>query len=399
MVCLASLFKGADFLRECARAGARVYVVTRAKALGEDWPRESVEEVLAVPDAPRPEDYVRAIVGLAREVKIDRLVALEEFDVMSAARAREYLCLPGAGGTQARRFRDKLSMRAAALAAGIPVPEFTSVFNFEDVGEYLGRVPPPWVLKPRSDVSAIGIRKLYEAQEVFAAVHALDARPSLDERSPSFLLERFVAGDVFHVDSLVERGRVCFAWASRYGRPPLEVAHGGGAFLSYTVEHGSRDERELFALNRKLVKGLGLERGAAHAEFIRSHEDGRLYFLEVASRVGGAFTAENVEAGSGVNLWREWAKIELAAGDGSYVAPKPRRDHSGIVLSLARQERPDTSAYDDPEIAFRPQKQHHVALIVRSPRHERVCELLDDYARRFAAEFVAVAPPYEKPPI
>ena len=399
VVCLASFFKGADFLRECAAAGARVFLFTRERTLGEDWPRESLAGLVALPDGARADDFLRALVRLARDVSIDRLVALEEFDVLNAARLREHLCLPGAGGTLARRFRDKLTMRATARAAGVAVPEFTPVFNFETLGEYLNRVPPPWVLKPRADVSAIGIRKLHEPGQVFEAIHTLDARPSLDERSPSFLLERFVPGDVFHVDSLVEGGRVVFAWASRYGRPPMEVAHQGGAFLSYTVEHDSPDEKELLALNRRLLKGLGLERGATHAEFIKSYADGRLYFLEVASRVGGAFTAENVEAGSGVDLWREWAKIELAGGDGSYRAPEPRRDYSGIVLSLARQERPDTSRYDDPEIAFRAEKPYHVGLVVRSPRQERVRELLDDYARRFAEEFVAVAPPLEKPPV
>jgi hypothetical protein len=77
--------------------------------------------------------------------------------------------------------------------------------------------------------------------------------------------------------------------------------------------------------------------------------------------------------------------------------PELRREHSGVVLSLARQEWPDTSAYDDPEIAFRPRKRHHVALIVRSESHARVVELLDAYARRFAEDFIAVAPPLERP--
>ncbi|HYP54296.1 MAG TPA: ATP-grasp domain-containing protein [Pyrinomonadaceae bacterium] len=399
VLCLASFFKGADFMRECAARGARVFLLTRERTLGEDWPRDAIAGLLALPDSAGPEDYLRAVVSLARDVRVDRLVALEEFDVLTAARLREHLALAGMGGTTARRFRDKLLMRSSARDAGLLVPDFTPVFNFDALDEFTSRVPAPWVLKPRSDVSAIGIKKLDTAAQLSRAIDALDARTSLDERSPSFLLERFVAGDVFHVDSLVEAGRVRFAWASRYGRPPMEVAHGGGSFLSYTVEHGSPDERELFAANRRLLKALGLARGAAHAEFIRGREDGRLYFLEVAARVGGAFTAENVEAGSGVNLWREWAKLELAAGDGTYRAPKARREHSGIVLSLARQERPDTSRYDDPEIAFRAAKPYHVGLVVRAKRPERVRELLDAYARRFADEFVAVAPPLEKPPL
>ena len=69
----------------------------------------------------------------------------------------------------------------------------------------------------------------------------------------------------------------------------------------------------------------------------------------------------------------------------------------GSFCRLARQEFPDTSAYDDPEIWYRVKKKHHAGLIVRSKEHARVTELLDDYGRRFADDFIAVLPPLERP--
>jgi hypothetical protein len=153
----------------------------------------------------------------------------------------------------------------------------------------------------------------------------------------------------------------------------------------------------LTRLNSELLAALGLERGAAHAEFIRGAEDGEFYFLEVAARVGGAHIAETLEAASGHNLWREWARVEVAGARGGRVGRlAPRREHGGIALSLARQERPDTSGYADQEIVFRVDKPHHVGLVVRSPSLERVRELLDDYAERFARDFCAFVPPPER---
>jgi hypothetical protein len=73
-----------------------------------------------------------------------------------------------------------------------------------------------------------------------------------------------------------------------------------------------------------------------------------------------------------------------------------RNEYAGIVLSLAKQEQPDTSAYDDPEIVYRAKKRHHAGLIVRSKKLERVEELLSSYATRFAEDFVAVVAPLEK---
>jgi biotin carboxylase len=314
---------------------------------------------------------------------------------MTAALVREHLRVPGMGLTTARLFRDKLAMRVKAHGAGVEVPAFVHVLNADDLRAFMEQVAPPWVLKPRSDVSAVGIQKLHEPALVWQAIDALDARPAITERSSHFLLERFVPGDVFHVDALVQDGAILFAGVHRYWRPPMEVAHHGGVFVTATVEHGSAEERSLLETDRALLTALGFVRGATHAEFIRG-EDGTLYFLEVAARVGGAFIAETLEAASGVNLWREWANIEIARDEHQYDLPTPRHDYAGIALALARQEWPDTSTFTEPEIVHRVSKRHHVGLVVRSPSHERVQELLGRYVARIEEEFLAVLPPRQK---
>lgn len=422
IVCLATYFKGGDFIRECKRLGCHVVLITKEKMLPEDWPRDCIDQLMAVPNDADPLLFIDLVAFLAREMKPSRVVALEEFDVMTAGLIREHFCLLGMNSSTARTFRDKLRMAEAAKAAGVKLPDFIPLTHPADISEYLQRVPPPWILKPRSDVSAIGIRKVEHADDVWRIIDELNQRDSLRERASYYLLAQFIAGEVFHVDSIVKNGRVAFAGANRYGRPPLEVAHQGGAYISRTIAHGSEDEKKLFEINRKLIRGLGLERGAAHAEFIKSDADGQFYFLEVAARVGGAYIAEVLEASTGLNLWREWAKIEVAdaeeqrrqqeqsagavAGENadhkgvrasaSGKLKPPRNEYAGVVLSLAKQEHPDTSAYDDPEIVYRVKKRHHAGLIVRSKKLERVEELLTNYAMRFAEDFVAVVAPLEK---
>jgi biotin carboxylase len=395
IVCLATYFKGVDFIRECKSLGCHVVLVTKEKMLNEDWPRESLDDVIALPNDAGTDLFIHLAAHLSRDRKIDRVVALEEFDVVTAATIREHLILPGMSSTTARGFRDKLLMANKARQAGVNVPDFVPLINHQEIRGFMENVPPPWIIKPRSDVSAIGIRKVSGPDDVWRSIGELDARDRLRERSPHYLLARFVAGEVFHVDSLVNEGKVVFAGANQYGRPPMDVAHQGGAYISRTVQHDSLDEKELLAANRKLIKALGLQRGAAHAEFIKSAADGRFYFLEIAARVGGAYIAEVLEAASGINLWREWAKSEVIR-DGPAKALKPRKHYAGIVLSLSKQENPDTSAYIDPEIVYRVKKRHHAGLIVSSPELKRVQELLDQYARRFVEDFVAVVPPLER---
>jgi biotin carboxylase len=288
-------------------------------------------------------------------------------------------------------------MAVHSRRAGIDVPEFVPLVNEEEVDAFMQRVPGPWVIKPRSDVSAIGIRKVSEPEEVRRALHEMNERQNLRERASYYVLARFVAGEVFHVDSVVNDGKVMFAGTNQYGRPPMQVAHQGGAYISRTLERGSADEKALLAVNKKLIRALGLERGATHAEFIKSDVDGKFYFLEIAARVGGAYISDVLEAASGVNLWREWARLEIADGKGPSKITPSRKEYAGIILSLAKQETPDTSNYADNEIIYRVKKKHHAGLIIRSPRLDRVNELLDNYGLRFVEDFVAVAPPPERP--
>ncbi len=378
-------------MRECKRQGCHVLLLTAEKLRDADWPRENLEDIFYLPAEIALDDIVKAVTHMARTQKIDRIVALDEFDMETAATLREHLRVPGMGLTTMRYFRDKLAMRMKALDRGIRVPDFVPAVNHDDIRYYLEHASGPWVLKPRQEASAIGIKKLNRAEELWPVLE------QLGDKQSSFLLEQFVPGEVYHVDSVVSENEVVFANVSQYGKPPMNVAQGGGVFTTFTVRRGSEEDRSLRQINHDLISGLGLVRGVSHAEFIRAQSDGEFYFLECAARVGGAYINEMVEAATGINLWREWARIEVAGGDGSYRLPETREEYAGVILSLARQENPDTAAYNDPEVYLRIKKHHHAGLVLRSAEAQRIPALLEGYARRFAEEFMAVEPQREKP--
>jgi biotin carboxylase len=401
ILCIASFFKGNDFIRECKRLGAGVVLLTREKLLGAEWARDSLDDLIAIPGKASVQSYLAAATYVARQRRVVRVVALEEYDIVTAAHIREHLCVPGMGTTIARSFQDKLAMRCKANEAAIHQPKFVSLVNYDVLDEFMKQTSAPWMLKPRIGASSMGMKKLHDSEAVWRAVADLDAREPFHERSDFHLLEQFIPGDVYHVDSLVAAGKVLFASVERYGAPPFEISHSGGVPVSYLVKHGSREQRALLGLNKKLLKGFGFEHGVTHAEFIRpadaaQHQNEQFIFLEVAARVGGAYTADTVAAATGINLWCEWARIELATPERPYILPPVRKEYGGVAVSLARQENPSTCGYDDPEIVYRVSKPWHVGLIVRSPNQERVVSLLTKYARRFREDFTAVAPAEER---
>jgi biotin carboxylase len=390
VLCLSSEIKGHAFLKACKALGCRVFLLTEERLSGADWPREALDDLLLMPSLSQFDDVIRGVTYLARRESIDRIIALDDYDVRLAAMLREHMRIPGMGSTTGRYFRDKLAMRFQAAEAGIAVPEFVHILNYDRLRDFMERVPPPWVFKPRFEAGSVGIQKAHSPEEVWQRVEALGDNQSY------YLLEAFVPGDVFHIDAIVSEREVIFAQVHQYGRPPMAVSHEGGVFITRTLAHDGEEATALKALNRDLMAALGMVRGVTHTEFIRRQSDGRYYFLETAARVGGAHIAETVEAASGLNLWAEWARLEVADARGErYELPPFRHDYAGILVCLARQEWPDMSAYLEPEIVWRLHKQQHAGLIVASPDAGRVEQLLADYSQRFAADFLAVAQPKE----
>lgn len=392
ILCMSSYEKGQDFLRECKQQGWRVILLTASDLEQANWPRESLDDIFFMPDLSNTGDVIKAVTYLARTRSFDRIVALDDYDVPTAATLREHMRVPGMGETTVRYFRDKLAMRQKALEEEFPVPDFVAILNHSSIHDYTKRISPPWMLKPRMEASTIGITKINAAEELWPRLDVLGDQQSY------YLLERYIPGDVFHVDSLVVDSQVLFAEAHQYGRPPLDVFHGGGITTSRTVPRDSADERALKNLSQHIIAAFGLVRGVTHMEFIKGRDDGHFYFLETASRVGGGNTVDMVEAATGINLWREWARIETASPEHPYQLPPHKQGYAGVIITLARQEYPDTSAYQEPEIISRMNKRHHAGFVIAADTPERVKSQLDEYSQRFIRDFSATLPPFESRP-
>lgn len=387
-LCLSNEFKGADFLKACKNEGNRVLLITSEKLKDKPWPHDHIDEIFYVREVKQYQMNFEDIKGglnyFMRQNKVDRIVALDDFDVEKAAHLREHFRIPGMGETTCRHFRDKLAMRMKAQEEGLKVPPFSALFHDSDINEFIQNTPTPWVVKPRGEASATGIKKVHSGEELWEVIHGLG-----DDR-PEYLVEQFKAGAVYHADALSLDGKNLFCRVSQYLNTPLEVAHGGGVFLSHTVEFGSDDDKKLQKFSKEVMKAFGMNYGASHTEFIKADEDGEFYFLETSSRVGGAHLAEMVEASSGINLWAEWAKMETAVANGtSYKMPRAKKEYAGIVVSLSRFQYPDNQSFNDEEVVWRLNKDYHIGMIIKAKKRERILSLLEDYTARIFRDFHA----------
>uniref|UniRef100_A0AAU6WK87 ATP-grasp domain-containing protein n=1 Tax=Chryseobacterium endophyticum TaxID=1854762 RepID=A0AAU6WK87_9FLAO len=164
----------------------------------------------------------------------------------------------------------------------------------------------------------------------------------------------------------------------------MQVSHEGGVFRTKTLGRYSDEFLALEKANAKVLSNFGLMNGATHTEFIRSRENGKYYFLETSSRVGGAHIPDLVEASSNINIWREWAKIEDALlREKEYNISKPTGYYSGLIVALIKDQTPDYSAFECEEaVRFLP-IDYHVGIVYKSKDADTVQERLDTAAEKF----------------
>lgn len=395
-VCISSYYKGYDFMDECKKLGNKVILITSENLKEKDWPWNSIDEVYYMPEI-EPSTWnldhlVQGFQHLMKIHKIDAVVALDDFDVEKAAMLRETFRIPGMGQTTHRYFRDKLAMRQMAKDSGINIPAFSAIFNDEILNEFIDKNPSPWILKPRSEASASGIKKLYSAEELWNVVN------SLGEERYKFLLETFKPGDVFHVDSLVYQKKIVFTSCAQYLNTPMEVSHEGGVFRTKTLGRYSEEYKALEEINQQVLEKFGLINGATHTEFIRGKEDGKFYFLETSSRVGGAHIPDMVEASSGINIWREWARIETSLlRNEKYEIAVPTGFFAGLIISLAKDLHPDLEEFRTEELVKSLPIDYHVGLVYKSGEKEKLEELLDRAAKIIVEKHLSIMPPKDKP--
>jgi hypothetical protein len=387
-LCISNYFKGADFLINLKKSGNKVYLVTSEKLRDQPWPHQYIDEIFYMEGQDVDWNLEHLLLGVGnfmKSTKIDAIVALDDYDVEKATYLRENLRIDGMGQTTGRYFRDKLAMRMRAKSCGISIPAFCSLFNDHDINTFAGTIPAPWVLKPRSEASAMGIIKVHDKESLWIYIN------EMGNNRFKYLLEKFKPGDVYHCDSLILDSKVIFSLTSKYLVTPMEISQGGGVFRSANIPYDSEDDKAIKKINEQVLKGFGLKHGAAHTEFIKCKEDGKIYFLETSSRVGGAHLAEMVAEASNINLWKEWAAIEDAlVKETKYTLPKVKKEYAGIVLTLSKFQHPDLSSFSDPEVCFRVPLEYHAGLIMKSDKQERILELLEDYGDRLVTDFTAV---------
>lgn len=248
----------------------------------------------------------------------DAVLAQSEFDLLTAAAARERLGVPGPDIDATSLFRDKTRMKAVVRGAGLDTPRFATVRSADDVHAFAHSCTAAVVAKPRTGAASRGVVLIEPGTDPAAALSGADLT--------DYEVEEYVPGPIWHVDGLRHQGSTRFRISSRY----LGTCHGfaRGEPLG-SVVHLDDEATAYGDFADRCLNALGLRDGAFHLEVIAG-PNGPV-FLEVGARAGGGEIPFVLQEVYGVDLVGDWFRTAVGRAPETLPAQPPSR-HAGFLM-------------------------------------------------------------------
>jgi biotin carboxylase len=317
-----------QYTRGLAEVGATVYGVGDAPvgSLPASLKRH-LHDYLQVPKFMDEADVVERVYQWMRGRSVDRVLANWEVMVLTAARLREKMGVPGMSYDAVRGFRDKKLMKDRVAAAGLRVPKSVRVRNASDAREGAAQMGYPLVLKP---ISGAGSADTYEVRSAAELEECLGRMRHVEEAS----LEEFIEGEEFTYDTVCIGGKPAYANIAQYLPKPI-IARSNewvSPVITTVRDMAQPAVAKGIELGKGVLQALGMGDGFTHMEWFRK-PDGEVVFGEIGCRPGGACLVDQMNYTGDIDLFREWARVVCW---NSFEASTARKYNAAIIFKRAK---------------------------------------------------------------
>ncbi len=280
--------------------------------------------------------------------KLARLESHNEYWLETDARLRTDFNIPGPKVADMDKFKRKSRMKQVFAEAGIGVARGQIVRQAsltganagtpnEEALAFIDEVGYPVIAKPDVGVGAAATYKIHNAAaltDFFAQQHAVD-----------YLLEAFIAGELYSFDGLTDRdGNIVFYTSHYFSQGIMETVNEGLDMYYYSlreIPEGLKDvgfktvaafdirERffhiEFFKVDGAAVGDLA-QRGREEAAV--SDRGAHWVALELNMRPPGGLTMDMFNYANDIDLYQQWANVVVS---NSFTAKYTRRYHCGYA--------------------------------------------------------------------
>jgi hypothetical protein len=245
---------------------------------------------------------------LHQERPFRAVIALDESDILRAARLRERLGLPGQHVESATAFRDKVVMKTL-LAPHVKCPAFARLKEPFDLHDFVEKHGLPVVVKPDDGMGSMNTHVIRTEEQLDALYR--------QGKLQGMMVETFVEGEMYLVDGLVVDHQLQFCSVGKYQTGCLSYQDEVGLLINLIPPTDPQFARFKAFVEKVLDVLPTPELTSIHCEVFRTTAD-KLVFCEIASRTAGARVSECIRQTYGIELDQAWT--ERACG---ILAPIP----------------------------------------------------------------------------
>ncbi len=281
---------------------------------------------LRVPSLTRSDDVHQRVLEWIRDEPIDDVIGNWEPTMLTAARLRESLQLPGMSSDDVMGFRDKPLMRQRVAAAGVRVPLTRRAKTIQEVFEAAKEIGFPLVLKP---VDGAGSADTYMIPTFNELKRQLPALIHVDEVS----VEEFIQGQEFTYETIAINGTPVFEGMSRYEPNTLDARQ--NEWISPIIQSlpnlTAPHFRKARLMGQTAMKALGMGTGFTHMEWFLT-DQGEVVFGEIACRSPGANMVDLMNFAGDIDLYGAWGQALIHGG----IKPlNPKQRSAAIIFKRA----------------------------------------------------------------
>ncbi len=335
--------KKRPILQRLKKFGLTVLCINKEK----NWAQPYVDHWI-LSDTYNHSESVVAIKGFIASnptIRIDGATTFWEDDIPLLAKICEEFKLIGNSYDTAINTRDKFKMQEIFKACGLPYIKQHLLRSTDDLDMAIKEIGFPAVIKPiyGSDSEfVVRVADEKEAHDAYAYVVkncTPEFNPIFKYNKKQFVYQEFIEGHEFSMECVIQHGVPYIIGIHEKTAMDLPFFLETGDYIPPRIEE--EEEFDLINATEAALIVLGVKYSLAHVELKLTKHGPRV--IEVASRVGGDYTYENIDEVYGFDLVQ--AAVEIALGHNASIDPKDPRKYilsryfipksSGIITKIS----------------------------------------------------------------
>lgn len=313
---------GREYLLRSKKLGFKTVLATRKNVEEiKEEDRINIDHLIKVTKDSDKDIALEIIENCAQE-KIDGVLAGHVGLVPIEAMIADILELPSFGTNSAYECAHKNLSRIRMKKEGFFNHAYYEINSIQDIYTIEKELKYPLIIKPIDGFSSINVQKIDNYDELlFAYSKYIENRkyaPLCKEFSETVLLESYLVGKEYSVESIVENGTVHIITITDKRKdsetPFVEPGH---IIPAFTLTNEQEEMVKEFV--KKMHKIFNIQNGLTHTEVVINNNE--IDLIEINPRLGGGYIGEVLGKAFNVDMYE--IAVKNALGMNNYIPEKP----------------------------------------------------------------------------